>query len=149
VSVFIERDVSSSSVPFLEDFLHSIYLQLEHSSLETHSHYEQYQRACQNGESILKRLKLLRISLGSRLDGYDHSFLILDGYDRLGEELQVLIDSELSQLQSSRLCVLQTRRVPVYEIPLDMACDGLDCENFQRLNLFWVCLRANQYFYTY
>jgi hypothetical protein len=136
-------------VTFLEDFLHSIYLQLENYSLESHYHYEQYERACQWGESILKRLKLLRISLFTRLDEFDHSFLIFDGYDRLGEELQVLIDSELSQLQSYRLRILQTRRVPVYEIPLDMACDGLDCENFQRLNLFWVCLRPAQYFCAY
>ncbi|KAF1912567.1 heterokaryon incompatibility protein-domain-containing protein [Ampelomyces quisqualis] len=142
VSLFIDKDVLSSSVTFLEDFLHTIYLQLGNTSLETHNRYEQYERACQNGESITKRLTLLRGSLCSRLDGLDHSFLIFDGYDRLGEELQVLIDGELSLLQSHRLRVLKTRRVPVYEIPLFMACDGPQCENPQRLNLFRVCKKC-------
>jgi hypothetical protein len=140
VSIFIEQNVSSSSATFVEDFLHSIYLQLGNTSLETQNHYEHYERACQNGESISKRLKLLRISLYSHLDGQDHSFLVFDGYDRLGEELQALIDVEISQLQSHRLRALQTRRVPVYEIPLYMGCDDLDCENPHRVNLFWVFL---------
>jgi hypothetical protein len=108
VSIFIEQNVSSSSATFVEDFLHSIYLQLGNTSLETQNHYEHYERACQNGESISKRLKLLRISLYSHLDGQDHSFLVFDGYDRLGEELQALIDVEISQLQSHRLRALQT-----------------------------------------
>lgn len=140
MSIFIERDLPSSNVTFVEDFLHSIYLQLGSTSLKTQNHYEHYERACQNGESMTKRLKLLRLSLYSQLDGHNHSFLVLDGYDRLGEELQALIDGELSRLQSHRLRVLQTRRVPIYDIPLYMGCDGLDCENPHRLNLFWVFL---------
>ncbi|KAH7408227.1 heterokaryon incompatibility protein-domain-containing protein [Phaeosphaeria sp. MPI-PUGE-AT-0046c] len=123
----------------LEDILACIDRQFRGSSSEYGDPAEEYGKACLNGESTAKRLALVRAALHSRLDSYDHTFLVFDGYDRLSQELQRLLDYELSGLQDHRLRVLQTRRVPVYDIPLDMWCDGNDCEDVRRLNLYWTC----------
>jgi hypothetical protein len=141
-SVFIRRDVTTSSLAFIEDFLSCIYHQLINPALGFDEQFEQYEEACQKGEAIYRRLRLLRDAIFSRLDGYDHTFLVLDGYDRLNEELQFLLDGELLGLQDHCLRVLQTRRVPVYKIPQGMACDGIDCEDGGRLNLYWVCISS-------
>jgi hypothetical protein len=137
-SIFVDQDVSTSSIAFVEDFLSCIYVQLSSRQSPPDHHFEQYEQACQDGESNSKRLKLLRSALYARLESNDHTFLVFDGYDRISEGLQVLLDGELSQLQSHRLRVLQTRRVPAYEIPLNMWCDGIDCEE-GCVKLYWVC----------
>lgn len=135
----MDQDISTGGVTFLEDFLACIDRQFQESSSDHDDDpSEEYNRACFNGESALKRLSLIRAALHSRLDNYDHTFLVFDGYDRLSQEIQCLLDHELSGLQDHRLRVLQTRRVPVYDVPLDMWCDGDDCEAYRRLNLYWV-----------
>lgn len=137
-SVFIDQDISTDGVTFLEDFLACIDRQFRDHRSKLDDPAKEYESACLNGESTSKRLGLIRAALHSRLIDYSHTFLVFDGYDRLGRELQFLLDHELSSLQDHRLRVLQTRRVPVYQIPLDMWCDGVDCEEFRRLNLYWV-----------
>jgi hypothetical protein len=141
-SVFIKRDVTISSLAFIEDFLSCIHRQLIGPAPGSDEQFEQYEEACQNGEAMSRRLTLLRSAICSRLDGYDHTFLVFDGYDRLNEELQVLLDGELLSLQEHCLRVLQTRRVPEYKLPLSMMCDGVDCEDGARLNLYWVCISS-------
>jgi hypothetical protein len=138
-SVFIDRDVSTGGLTFLEDFLACINRQFRKPGSESHDAAEEYNEACLNGESTSKRLELIRAALHSQLESYDHTFLVFDGYDRLAQEVQLLLDHELSSLQDHRLRILQTRRIPVYNIPLDMRCNGEDCEEFWSLNLYWVC----------
>jgi hypothetical protein len=138
-SIFVDQDVATSSIGFLEDFLSCIYFQLRKYPSASDRHFEQYEQACQDGEAVTKRVKLLRTALVARLKGNDHTFLVFDGYDRISEGLQVILDTELSQLQVHRLRVLQTRRVPVFEIPLSMLCDGIDCEEGY-VKLYWVCV---------
>lgn len=126
---------------FLEDFLYCIHHQLPSAGTESDDRFELYETACQNGESISKRVALLRTSLYSRLDDHDYTFLVFDGYDRISEGLQVLLDREFADLRVHRLRVLQTRRVPAHELPLWMGCDGPDCEEY-RLKLYWVRVTA-------
>jgi hypothetical protein len=133
--------VSQDAAAFLEDFLCCIHQQIPSAGFESDRHFDQYEEACQCGESILKRVGLLRIALYSRLDDNDYTFLVFDGYDRLSEGLQLLLDRELVDLQDHRLRVLQTRRVPAFELPIEMNCDGIrdgdQCENYD-LKLYWV-----------
>jgi hypothetical protein len=143
-SIFIEKDISTSTAEFLEDFLSCVLHQLPNTSKDFHGHFKLYESACRDGESISKRTKLLRIALASQLDNHDHTFLIMDGYDRLDGGLQVLLDRELEDLRSHRLRVLLTRRVPAFELPKEKNCDGLDgdgeeCEEYD-LQIYWVRL---------
>lgn len=136
--MFVDQDVSTGGVAFLEDFLACINRQFRKPGSGSHDAAEEYKKACLNGKSTSKRLDLIRAALHSQLETYDHTFLVLDGYDRVSQEVQCLLDHELSSLQDHRLRILQTRRVPIYDIPLDMSCDGEDCEEFWGLNLYWV-----------
>jgi len=126
---------------FVEDLLDCIYHQLPNSGLGSDHHYERYEMAWQGGESSSKRVALLRKALSSRLEASHHTFLILDGYDRVSEGLQALLDHEFASLQAHRLRIMITRRVPAFEVPLWMGCDGHDCEE-SRLKLYWVCKKC-------
>ncbi|KAF2831215.1 hypothetical protein CC86DRAFT_390868 [Ophiobolus disseminans] len=145
VSIFIEEDISTSAGVFLEDFLYCVHQQLLPSAgSETDSHFRRYETASRSGESISKRTRILRTALYSQLDAKQHTLLVLDGYDRLGESLQILLDRELEDLQKHRLRILLTTRVPTFELPLDTNCDGgPDCHAWD-LKLFWACTVCSQ-----
>jgi hypothetical protein len=137
-SIFIERDIPTSSVVFVEDLLDCIYHQLpDHGFISDH-HYEQYEVECQGGESTSKHITLLRKALHSRLNPSNYTLLVIDGYDRISEGLQVLLDREFADLQAHRLRVMLTRRVPAFEVPVWVQCDGHECEQ-NRLKLYWMC----------
>jgi hypothetical protein len=137
-SVFIEKDVSMSAGFFLEDVLLCIHDQLPRHGSEIDHHLKQYEKAYRKGESVSKRVALLRTALYSRLDEFEYTFLLLDGYDRVSEGLQVLLDREFSDMKAYRVRVLQTRRVPVFVRPLRTSCDG-DCDQ-KGLRAYWVCV---------
>jgi hypothetical protein len=137
VSIFVDKDISASAAVFLEDLLCCIHNQLPHGSPESSNHFKEYETACRYGESIAKRSRLLRTAVASRLETNHHTFLVLDGYDRVSEGLQVLLDRELSDLRAHRLHVLLTRRVPAFELPRDKNCDVADCDE-KDLKIYWV-----------
>ena len=68
-----------------------------------------------------------------------YALLILDGYDRLSEGLQVLLDRELVDLQVHRLRVMLTRRTPVFKVPTLIFCDR--CQKTD-LKFYWVCKKC-------
>jgi len=141
-SIYIEKDISGSTAVFLEDFLSVVFNQLPNVGKDSNKHMKLYTAACRNGESISKRTKLLRMALAFQLSNYGHTFLVIDGYDRVDEGVQVLLDRELEDLRAHRLRVLLTRRVPVFELPREKNCDGLDrdgeeCEEYN-LQIYWV-----------
>jgi hypothetical protein len=137
VSIFVDKDIGASAAVFLEDLLCCIHSQLPHEGPESNNHFEEYEAACRYGESIAKRTRLLRIAVASQLDTNHHTYLVLDGYDRVSEGLQVLLDRELSDLRAHRLHVLLTRRVPAFELPRGKNCDGTDCDE-EDLQVYWV-----------
>lgn len=136
-SVFIERDIQGSAAEFLEDLLSCIHNQLPSAGAESDKDFAQYERACRYGESISKRTTLLRVAIRSRLDKRQHTFLVLDGYDRVGDDLQILLDRELADLRAHRLRVMLTRRVRAFELPMERSCD---CCLAYDLRLYWVSL---------
>ena len=140
-SIFIERDIPTSSVVFVEDLLDCIYHQLPDSGFDSDYHYKQYEVACQGGESTSKRITLLRKALHSRLKPSNYTLLVVDGYDRMSEGMQVLFDREFADLQAHRLRVMLTRRVPAFEVPVWVRCDGHECEE-NRLKLYWMCKKC-------
>lgn len=118
--------------------MYCIHEQLSSVGRESDQYFEQYEQACLKGESVSERINLLRTALYSRLDGQHNTFLVLDGYDRICEGLQVLLDREFADLQVHHLRLLQTRRVPKFKLPLNMKCNGIACGK-TRLKLYWVC----------
>ncbi|KAF2799805.1 HET-domain-containing protein [Melanomma pulvis-pyrius CBS 109.77] len=141
-SIFIREDVPNDHASIIEDILASLYYQLCKNADTIDERAAQlasgYEKACQNGEASAERKKLLRKALHSQLSTQDHSFLILDGYDRLGAALRMLLDFELQDSHQLRLSVLITRRTPVYQRPTE---DGFGCDSCRRegLKLYYQC----------
>lgn len=119
----------------VEDLLGCVYHQLPYADSESDL-YEQYVIARYGGEPKYRRMTLLHRALRCRIQSSRYMLLILDGYDRLSEGLQVLLDRELIDLQVHRLLVMLTRRTPVFKIHTSIICDG-----WQRTDLkfYWVC----------
>ncbi|KAH3909996.1 hypothetical protein HBI56_128850 [Parastagonospora nodorum] len=136
VSVFIGKDTKVSAADLLEDLLVCIHNQLRSIDPETDNHFAQYETACRYGESVSRRTTLLRVAITSLLDKHQHTFLVIDGYDRVGHDLQILLDRELADLRAHRLRVMLTRRVPAFEPPRVKICDGCQAYN---LKLYWSC----------
>ncbi|KAF2122943.1 heterokaryon incompatibility protein-domain-containing protein [Lophiotrema nucula] len=145
-SIFIDKEVSSKEAIFVEDLLASIHSQLAvyiaNTNHEVVAHSKRYDEACKQGRSTAVRIRLVRKALIARLSLTDHALLILDGYDRLSEGLQLLFDREMEELFDremgklrSNLRVLLTRRVPPFQRAPAMACDN--CE--REVKLYWEC----------
>ena len=145
VSVFIQADVSSNYIPFIEDFLGVIYGQLSKGAIggdESDKPYERYKAACKDGLHCASRMSLIKNALSTKLETTEHSFLILDGYDHGDKTLQFLLDPELESLQRRGVSVMLTRRVPVFERPLFiMYCDNCSTGYLQ---LYWVCQECDE-----
>jgi hypothetical protein len=145
-SIFIQNDVPNDHTSLIEDIVASIYYQLRNRAPNLDGKSSQlafaYETACQIGEASSRRLNLLRQALQAQLATNDHSFLILDGYDRLGTALRTLLDYELQDSHRHRLSVLITRRTPVYQPPIvdGFGCDGCFTEG---LKLYFKCPEPN------
>ena len=137
VSVFIEKDLNVGAANFLEDILVFIYNQLRSTGAEIDEHFVRYEEACRCGKSISKRTVLLRVAIRSLLDKHQHTFLVMDSYDRVGDDLQILLDRELADLRAYRLRVMLTRRVPAFKLPRVKNCDGDGCQAYN-MKLYWV-----------
>jgi hypothetical protein len=145
-SIFIGEDVPNDHTSLIEDILASTYYQLRSHAPNLDGQSSQlasaYETACQIGEASSRRLKLLRQALQAQLAANEHSFLIFDGYDRLGTALRSLLDHELQDSHRHRLSVLLTRRTPVYQPPTGdgFGCDGCFTEG---LKLYFKCPEPN------
>ena len=145
-SIFIGEDVPNDHTSLIEDILASTYYQLRRHAPILDGQSSQlasaYETACQIGEASLRRLNLLRQALQAQLAANEHSFLIFDGYDRLGTALRSLLDYELQDSHRHRLSVLLTRRTPVYQPPTGngFGCDGCFTEG---LKLYFKCPEPN------
>jgi hypothetical protein len=139
--VFIEQDVTANAAEFLEDFLCCTYHQLPSAGPESERHFVKYKAASRNGESISKRKALLRAAIKSRLNAQHHVFLVLDGYDRVGQDAQMLLDLEFAEFQAHRLRVMLTRRVPTFKVPMQRDCDFCDARG---LELYWVSFTSQR-----
>jgi hypothetical protein len=121
-SLSITQHVWSTSLDFVEDLF-----QLIHQSFgdESNKDYEAYQLACHDGKPVIERIQKLIAAL-SKACPKACKFIILDGYDRINEALQSVIDAHFCDLQPSGLKVMTTLRVPVFSTPLNAICD--ECE---------------------
>ncbi|ORY06010.1 heterokaryon incompatibility protein-domain-containing protein [Clohesyomyces aquaticus] len=70
-----------------------------------------------------------------------HSFVLLDGFDELPEQVQTILQDYLSKLSSSNRRVLLTRRVPEFVGSINGKCEVFSCDNpncnAKDLRLFW------------
>jgi hypothetical protein len=138
--VFIEQEVLTTDVVFVEDLLECIYHQLPYADADAESGlYPQYEQARYSGEPTSRRMTLLRKALHCRIQSSRYTLLILDGYDRLSEGLQTLLDRELADFQVDRLRVMLTRRIPAFKMSASILCDG--CQKSD-VKLYWRCKKC-------
>ncbi len=93
----------------------------------------------------MERIHKLSTALSTASHGRN-SYLILDGYDRINEALQTVVDFQLSFLQASGIKIMTTRRVPVFSTPLNAMCDECEVDN---LDLWWECNKCKIYWLCY
>ncbi|KAI4607033.1 hypothetical protein J4E83_009788 [Alternaria metachromatica] len=137
-SVSITQYVWSTSLAFIEDLFQFIYSEFGN---EPNAEYGAYQRACRSGDPVTERIGKLVGALKSFASGAC-KFLILDGYDRINEALQSIVDTHLSALEPSGFKVMITRRVPAFSMSINTYCD--ECEQ-EYLELWWKCSHCNEF----
>jgi len=130
--------VWSTSLAFIEDLFQFIYSEFGN---EPNAEYGAYQRACRSGDPGTKRIKKLIGALKSFASGAC-KFLILDGYDRMNEALQSIVDTHLSALEPSGFKVMITRRVPAFSMSNCPYCD--ECKE-DYLELWWECSHCKEF----
>jgi len=130
--------VWSTSLAFIEDLFQLIYSEF---AAEPTAEYEAYQRACRCGHPGTERIEKLIGASKSFAPGAC-KFLILDGYDRINEALQSIVDTHLSALEPSGFKVMITRRVPAFSMSINTYCD--ECEQ-EYLELWWKCSHCNEF----
>jgi len=130
--------VWSTSLAFIEDLFQFIYSELGN---EHNAEYEAYQRACRSGDPGTERIGKL-IGALQRFASGACKFLILDGYDRINEALQSIVDTHLSALEPSGFKVMITRRVPAFSMSINPYCD--ECKE-DYLELWWECSHCNEF----
>ena len=128
----------STSLAFIEDLFQLIYSEF---AAEPNAEYEAYQRACRYGDPGTERIEKLIGASKSFAPGAC-KFLILDGYDRINDALQSIVDTHLSALEPSGFKVMITRRVPAFSMSINTYCD--ECER-EYLELWWKCLHCNEF----
>ena len=128
----------STSLRFIEDLFQLIYFEF---GVESNAEYEAYELACYSGSSGTERIQKL-IGALKNFASSACKFLILDGYDRINEALQSIVDTHLSALELSGFKVMITRRVPVFSISRNKDCDG--CKQ-DYLELWWECSRCSMF----
>ena len=128
----------STSLGFIEDLFQLIYSEL---GTEHNVEYAAYQLACYSGTPGTERIQKLIEALSSFAPSAC-KFLILDGYDRINEALQSIVDTHLSALKLSGFKVMITRRVPVFSISRNKDCD--ECKQ-NYLELWWACSNCNKF----
>ncbi|KAI4909280.1 hypothetical protein J4E90_007977 [Alternaria incomplexa] len=121
-----------------EDLFQLIYSEF---AAEPNAEYEAYQRACRCGDPGTERIEKLIGACKSFAPG-SCKFLILDGYDRINDALQSIVDTHLSALEPSGFKVMITRRVPAFSMSINTYCD--ECER-EYLELWWKCLHCNEF----
>lgn len=132
----------TTSLHFVEDLLYCIY---DSFGKESNAEFREYEDACQKGKPVVERIQKLSISLINAMPGAC-KFLILDGYDRINEALQFVVDTHLSLFQSNGIRIMTTRRVPIHETPHNEGCDECDEE---RLTLWWQCSKCSVFYLCY
>ncbi|KAI4643078.1 hypothetical protein J4E93_007147 [Alternaria ventricosa] len=137
-SVSITQHVWSTSLAFIEDLFQFIYSEFGN---EPNAKYGAYQRACRFGDPVTERIGKLIGALKSFASGAC-KFLILDGYDRINEALQSIVDTHLSALEPSGFKVMITRRVPAFSMSINPYCD--ECKQ-DYLELWWECSHCNEF----
>jgi hypothetical protein len=130
--------VWSTSLDFVEDLFQLIYSEF---GAEPNAEYEAYQLACCSGSPGTERIQKLIGALSSFASNAC-KFIILDGYDRINEALQSVVDIHLTALELSNFKVMITRRVPVFSIFLNKTCDR--CEQGY-MELWWECSNCNMF----
>jgi hypothetical protein len=140
----VVSDVTSDDVALIEDLLIRMYTQLSHAEADTGDEaatlFAQYLKAYEKGQAISYRLLLLQNCVISRLSSMKCAFLILDGYDRLSQAIQILIHQTFN-LFTSQLRILMTRRAPQILRSLAVDCD-ICPEPKKYLNLHWTCQKC-------
>ncbi|OCL11267.1 hypothetical protein AOQ84DRAFT_374160 [Glonium stellatum] len=147
-SIFIQEDVISNDLAFLEDFLCSIYSQLTLASTSvdeiTIESYEAYEDARYAGKRAAHRINLIQKATHARLSNLHSAFLVLDGFDRCSPALGLLLERELSALHEQGMSIMLTSRLPVFEKPEDITCDIHEPEELEEiLRFFWECTNCN------
>ncbi|ORY06405.1 hypothetical protein BCR34DRAFT_519017, partial [Clohesyomyces aquaticus] len=106
---------------------------------------EPHRQSCEtSNRPVTTKVNLLRKRVRSKFGISKHSFLILDGYDRLHKTQQTLLDHELVGLKPHNVSVLITRRVPTCYKPaiVEFFCDR-PCQCPNALRLYFKCEKCD------
>ena len=163
ISIFVQDDVAAYETVFLEDFLVEIYQELQQFETdvdESETLYDEYIQArfvTLEGSRISRRIHLIRKAVFSRIEGLKNSirmYLIFDGIERCHSTLRLLLETELSELQSCGLSIFLTSRLAVFE-QVEALCDHpnhggarddeeIDEDDLEVLDLYYVCGNEEQ-----
>ena len=125
ITLHVNEDVLDHQTDILEDFLVSIYQALEvFQTFRAGKALDVYNKYCEElnpfeteGCSRRKRLRLIRkaVHLVLATPKDPRVYLLLDGVDRCGATILLLLDSELSELQRLGMSIMLTSRLAVFE----------------------------------
>ena len=147
-AIFIQYDIVSNEVSFIEDFLVCLLCQLsaKHTCSDAncalYKDVFQYARACRVGQRTVNRIRLVRQALATCIASLDRSFLVLDGFDRCGPAVELVLEDEFPRLRAQGLKIMTTSRIPCLREPLKESyydCDGENCEDPENRSICWVC----------
>ncbi len=119
VPLYIAKDVQDHENHFIEDFLVLLYRKLglptapeEDESVEVYFEYESG-RESREPPGMRDRLRRLRKAIRLRLHALQNAraFLLLDGIDRCGPTIRMMLDEELARFLEMGLSILVTSRL--------------------------------------
>lgn len=167
ITLHISEDLLDHRTNILEDFLVAVFQGLETSQIfrakkaldKYHEYFEELESTQTEGCSRKKRLSLIRKAVHLALAGAEglRAYLLLDGIDRCGATLRLVLDSELAELQRLGMSILLTSRLAVFEneeatceyssLPLNLrkALDVyMQCEGCEETIICLPCARAGK-----
>lgn len=151
-SIFIRDGPIENELVFFEDFLHSVYRQLNRSTLPighaASAAYEKYTHACDSGKRTSIRIEMIEQVLRRKIADIrkvNHAFLVVDNLDQCNSSLKELLRRQLSILNDQGLSILVTSRLPQHERQEDVWCDFHE-KGFFPQEFYWQCMICEKCF---
>lgn len=155
ITLHINEDVLDHQTEIVEDFLAATFRGLENfRTIQADRALPTYYKYCQERDATdtegcrrRERLRLIRKALHLALANTEdlHAYLLLDGIDRCGATLRLLLESELSALQRLGMSILLTSRLAVFENE-EATCDhsSLPLSMRKALDVYMQCQSCDE-----
>lgn len=167
ITLHIDEDVLDHQTEIVEDFLVATFRGLEYSrTIQVDKALPTYYKYCQERDATgtegcrrRERLRLIRkaVHLAMANTGNLRAYLLLDGIDRCGATIRLLLELELSALQRLGMSILLTSRLAVFEneeatcdhssLPLSMRKTldvYMQCESCEETIICLPCMREGK-----